>query len=343
MLGGVVAAQGDVDLVPMLLIVWLAAAAGDLASFMLGRRLGRRFLVTRGPRLGVTAPRLARVEASSTATGRRRSSSGASSASSARSRRSWPARPGMRAAGVPALEPARHRRLGDDVHARRLRVPRVVQLRGRSGRPPRACRCSRRRAGARVPGAPPATICCMTTGDAAHDARRGWMPWLIGALVLPALGAVAVVALVEGVDLASWEDWQAAAAIGALFAVPAVLSAVVARRFGAVEAVGVGVRVRRHAARAGVRRRLPRARPRARLSQPRWARSSVSTCSCLRMIMCSSRCSSASESPVWPVAGIVSCSASIASFSSSIRRSTMPGPSPGSPNPSTRPPASRRA
>jgi membrane protein DedA with SNARE-associated domain len=62
-LGGVVAADGGVDLAPMLLIVWFAAAAGDFASFMLGRRLGRRFLVARGPRLGVTAPRLERVDA----------------------------------------------------------------------------------------------------------------------------------------------------------------------------------------------------------------------------------------------------------------------------------------
>jgi membrane protein DedA with SNARE-associated domain len=62
-LGGVVAAEGGVDLAPMLLIVWLAAAAGDFASFMLGRKLGRRFLVTHGPRLGVTAPRLVRVDA----------------------------------------------------------------------------------------------------------------------------------------------------------------------------------------------------------------------------------------------------------------------------------------
>jgi membrane-associated protein len=61
-LGGVVAAQGDVNLVAMLILVWLAAAAGDLASFVLGRRLGRRFLVARGPRFGVTPPRLARVE-----------------------------------------------------------------------------------------------------------------------------------------------------------------------------------------------------------------------------------------------------------------------------------------
>jgi membrane-associated protein len=61
-LGGVVAAQGDVNIVAMVLIAWAAAATGDLASFMLGKRLGRRFLIARGPRLGVTAPRLERVE-----------------------------------------------------------------------------------------------------------------------------------------------------------------------------------------------------------------------------------------------------------------------------------------
>jgi len=62
-LGGVVAAHGEISLPVLLLIAWPAAALGDLASFMLGRRLGRRFLVTRGPRLGVSAERLARVEA----------------------------------------------------------------------------------------------------------------------------------------------------------------------------------------------------------------------------------------------------------------------------------------
>jgi membrane-associated protein len=61
-LGGVVAAQGEVNIVAILVLVWLAAAVGDLASFVLGRRLGRRFLVARGPRFGVTPPRLARVE-----------------------------------------------------------------------------------------------------------------------------------------------------------------------------------------------------------------------------------------------------------------------------------------
>ena len=62
-LGGVVAAQGEVHLGLMLALAWAAAAGGDLASFTLGRRLGRPFLERRGPRLGVTAERLAKVEA----------------------------------------------------------------------------------------------------------------------------------------------------------------------------------------------------------------------------------------------------------------------------------------
>ena len=61
-LGGVVAAEGGVSLPLMLAITWIAAALGDLASFYLGKRLGRGFLIKHGPRLGVTAPRLARVD-----------------------------------------------------------------------------------------------------------------------------------------------------------------------------------------------------------------------------------------------------------------------------------------
>jgi membrane-associated protein len=61
-LGGVVAAEGEVSLALILPLAWLAAAFGDLASFWLGKRLGRRFLLAHGPRLGVTAPRLERVE-----------------------------------------------------------------------------------------------------------------------------------------------------------------------------------------------------------------------------------------------------------------------------------------
>jgi membrane protein DedA with SNARE-associated domain len=62
-LGGVVAAQGEIHLVAVLLIAWVAAALGDIASFMLGARLGRRFIHRHGPRLGMTAPRVDRVEA----------------------------------------------------------------------------------------------------------------------------------------------------------------------------------------------------------------------------------------------------------------------------------------
>jgi len=61
-LGGVVAAQGEVSLPLIALVAWLAAALGDLVSFLLGRRLGRRFLVAHGPRFGVTPPRLERVD-----------------------------------------------------------------------------------------------------------------------------------------------------------------------------------------------------------------------------------------------------------------------------------------
>jgi membrane protein DedA with SNARE-associated domain len=61
-LGGVVAAEGDVSLPLILLAAWLAAALGDLVSYALGRRLGRDFLIRRGPRLGVTPTRLATVD-----------------------------------------------------------------------------------------------------------------------------------------------------------------------------------------------------------------------------------------------------------------------------------------
>ena len=77
----------------------------------------------------------------------------------------------------------------------------------------------------------------MTTGDVAQAARRGWTPWLAGAVVLPVLGAAAVVALVDEADLDGWASWQAALALAGLFVVPALLSAWVARAFGAVEAV----------------------------------------------------------------------------------------------------------
>src|SRR3712207_6953506 len=52
-LGGVVAAQGGVSFPVILLVAWIAAAGGDLASYLLGRKLGRRFLVAHRPRFGI--------------------------------------------------------------------------------------------------------------------------------------------------------------------------------------------------------------------------------------------------------------------------------------------------
>jgi membrane protein DedA with SNARE-associated domain/diacylglycerol kinase family enzyme len=63
LVGGVVAARGEVELLPLIGLVWLAAAAGDLASFVAGHRLGRPFLERHGARLRLGPERLARVEA----------------------------------------------------------------------------------------------------------------------------------------------------------------------------------------------------------------------------------------------------------------------------------------
>jgi membrane protein DedA with SNARE-associated domain len=61
--GGVVAGQGHIDLGLLLTLTWLCAFAGDVTGYLLGRRLGRRFLLTHGPRMHITEPRLLRVEA----------------------------------------------------------------------------------------------------------------------------------------------------------------------------------------------------------------------------------------------------------------------------------------
>ncbi len=61
-LGGVVAAQGEISLVAILLTAWVASLAGDVASFALGRRLGRPFLHQHGPRMKLSSARIERVE-----------------------------------------------------------------------------------------------------------------------------------------------------------------------------------------------------------------------------------------------------------------------------------------
>jgi membrane protein DedA with SNARE-associated domain/membrane-associated phospholipid phosphatase len=61
--GGLVAGQGQIDIVVLIGLVWAAAFAGDTVSFLLGRRLGRAFLVKHGPRVRITEERLRQVEA----------------------------------------------------------------------------------------------------------------------------------------------------------------------------------------------------------------------------------------------------------------------------------------
>jgi undecaprenyl-diphosphatase len=60
--GGVIAGQGEIDLLPLIGLVWTCAVLGDTTSFLIGRRLGRRFLMEHGPKVGITESRLEQVE-----------------------------------------------------------------------------------------------------------------------------------------------------------------------------------------------------------------------------------------------------------------------------------------
>jgi undecaprenyl-diphosphatase len=62
LVGGLVAGQGEINIWVLIALVWFCAVAGDLTSFILGRRLGRDFLVTHGPRFKITEDRLHQVE-----------------------------------------------------------------------------------------------------------------------------------------------------------------------------------------------------------------------------------------------------------------------------------------
>jgi undecaprenyl-diphosphatase len=62
LLGGAVAGQGAIDIYLLIAIAWFSAWAGDTTSFFLGRRLGREFVMTHGPRVGISHQRFERVE-----------------------------------------------------------------------------------------------------------------------------------------------------------------------------------------------------------------------------------------------------------------------------------------
>jgi undecaprenyl-diphosphatase len=62
LVGGLVAGQGQIDLLVLIAIVWTAAVAGDVTSYTIGRKLGRAWLLRHGDRLKITEERLHTVE-----------------------------------------------------------------------------------------------------------------------------------------------------------------------------------------------------------------------------------------------------------------------------------------
>jgi membrane protein DedA with SNARE-associated domain len=59
---GVIAGQGEIQLIPLIGLVWICAILGDTTSFYIGRKLGRRFLEKHGPRVNITHERLEQVD-----------------------------------------------------------------------------------------------------------------------------------------------------------------------------------------------------------------------------------------------------------------------------------------
>lgn len=61
-LSGAVAGEGEIALLPLVLIVWVAAAVGESVNFLTGDRIGRPFLERHGFRFRVTPVRLAWID-----------------------------------------------------------------------------------------------------------------------------------------------------------------------------------------------------------------------------------------------------------------------------------------
>ena len=62
LLAGAVAGQGVTSILVTIAVVWFCAWAGDTASFLIGRRLGRDFILRHGPRVRITEERFHQVE-----------------------------------------------------------------------------------------------------------------------------------------------------------------------------------------------------------------------------------------------------------------------------------------
>jgi membrane protein DedA with SNARE-associated domain len=61
--GAALASQGELNLLALLLVAWSAAVVGDTCGYAIGRFGGRQLILRDGRHLGITAARLARVEA----------------------------------------------------------------------------------------------------------------------------------------------------------------------------------------------------------------------------------------------------------------------------------------
>src|SRR5437763_8927493 len=61
-LGGVIAGEGTIAIVPLIGLVWICAIAGDSVSFLIGHKVGRQFLLKHGPKVRITEERFHKVE-----------------------------------------------------------------------------------------------------------------------------------------------------------------------------------------------------------------------------------------------------------------------------------------
>ena len=61
-IGGALAGQGENSVILMIAVVWFCAWGGDSVSFLLGTRLGRRFVLAHGPKVRITEERFTAVE-----------------------------------------------------------------------------------------------------------------------------------------------------------------------------------------------------------------------------------------------------------------------------------------
>ena len=69
--GGVIAGQGEIQLLPLIGLVWVCAVLGDSTSFYIGRRLGRGSWRSTGPGQDPATPGSSRLTAISTSTAAR--------------------------------------------------------------------------------------------------------------------------------------------------------------------------------------------------------------------------------------------------------------------------------